>query len=81
MPKKTRADKTRASAEYHRAEIRRAYEEDDIIAPLTAAMRWLYAALAQKQRESPGDAHAAYRHATDQIATYADMLQHRTEGR
>ena len=47
-------------------------------APLTAAMRWLYAALAQRAREKPAEAQGLYQHATEQIAAYAESVQNRT---
>ena len=79
MPRRSLADRINSSARYHRAQIRKAYEDgSDMDAPLTAAMRWLYAALAQKARQSPAEAHEAYRHATEQIAAYAETLQRRT---
>ena len=82
MPRKTATDKARASAQYHKAQIQKAYEDgNEMDAPLTAAMRWLYAALAQKAKHSPNEAHEAYRHATGQISAYAESLQNRTAGK
>ena len=81
MPRKTPADKAVNSARYHEAAIKAAYESGEIDAPLTAAMRWLYAALRQKALESPAEAVAVYVHATDQIAAFAAQLQRRTAGK
>lgn len=78
MPRKTAADKARNSASYYRDAVQKAYETGDIDAPLTQAMRWLYAALAQKARETPAEAEGLYRHATEQIAAFAESVQNRT---
>lgn len=79
MPRKSMADRMNASARFHRAQIREAYENgNEMDAPLDAAVRWLKAALAQKARYSPAEAQEAYRHATEQLAAYAESLQRRT---
>lgn len=78
VPRKTLAQKAQNSALYHEKQIKDAYASGEIDAPLTAAMRWLYAALHIKAIESPAEAPAVYKHATDAIAAYAAQLQHRT---
>jgi len=78
VPRKTPADKARNSSRYYREAVKAAYTSGDIDAPLTQAMRWLYAALTQRARETPAEAEGLYRHATEQIAAYAESVQHRT---
>lgn len=81
MPRKTPADKAAASARYHREQMRKACQSPEPDAPLTAAMRWLYSALAQQAKENPSEARGMYQHATEQIAAYAETVQHRTAAR
>lgn len=78
MARKTAADKSAASASFYRRRIEDAYRSGEIDAPLTEAMRWLYAALRRKAAESPSEAPGIYRHATEQIAIFADKLTIRT---
>jgi len=77
MPRKTAADKARNSARHFKEKIQDAYRTGEIDAPLTQAMRWLYAALAQRAREDPEAAPALYRHATDSLAAFAEQIQNR----
>ena len=83
MPKKTIADRAANSAKYHQEQIKKAWvlaQEDpknNREAPLTAAMRWLYAALAQVAEYDPSSAEDRYKHATEQIAVYAESVQSR----
>jgi hypothetical protein len=78
MPRKTAAEKSANSASFYRGRISEAYKGGEIDAPLTEAMRWLYAALRRKAAESPSEAPGIYQHATEQIAIYADKLTIRT---
>jgi len=78
VPRKTPAQRAAASAAYHRKQIQDAHRSGEIDAPLTAAMRWLYAALAQQAMDNPSEAAGMYGHATDQIAQYAESVQQRT---
>lgn len=78
MPRKSAAQKSENSARFYRQAIDEAYRGGEIDAPLTAAMRWLYAALRHKAAECPADAPAIYRHATEQIAIFAEKLAIRT---
>jgi type VI protein secretion system component VasF len=80
MPRKTAADRARNSTRYYKDQIRKAqakYEkkESEIDAPLTEAMRWLYAALAQRARENPAAAAALYRKTTENLAKFAEDIQ------
>ena len=80
MPRKTAADKARNSARYYKDQIKKAQErhetgEAEIDAPLTEAMRWLYAALAQRARENPAAAAALYRQTTENLAKFAEGIQ------
>jgi hypothetical protein len=80
MPRKTAADKARNSARYYKDQIKEAwknYEQKkaEIDAPLTEAMRWLYAALAQRARENPAAAAALYRQTTENLAKFAEGIQ------
>jgi type VI protein secretion system component VasF len=80
MPRKTAADKARNSARYYKGQIKEAwknYEQKkaEIDAPLTEAMRWLYAALAQRARENPAAADALYRQTTENLAKFAEGIQ------
>jgi hypothetical protein len=80
MPKKTAADKARNSTRYYRDQIKDAWKkyeqkEAEIDAPLTEAMRWLYAALAQRARENPPAAAALYRQTTENLAKFAENIQ------
>lgn len=80
MPRKTAADKARNSTRHHKDQIKEAwkkYEQRDaeIDAPLTEAMRWLYAALAQRARENPPAADALYRQTTENLAKFAEGIQ------
>jgi type VI protein secretion system component VasF len=77
MPRKTAAEKARNSAGYHKRKIQEAYTAGEIDAPLTQAMRWLYAALAQRAREDPAAGPALYRHATESLAEFAEQIQNR----
>lgn len=78
MARKTAAERAENSARYWQRAIEAAYQAGEIDAPLTVAMRWLYAALVQKTREAPAEAPAFYKHATEAIAAYAAQLQRRT---
>lgn len=83
MPRKTAADRAASSARYHREQIARAKElaredPEEISAPMAAAVRWLYAALAQAAKANPSMAAERYNHAADQIALYAESVQSRT---
>ena len=53
MPRKTAADKARNSTRHFKEKIQEAYGTGEIDAPLTQAMRWLYAALAQRPTAWP----------------------------
>jgi hypothetical protein len=78
VPRKTAADKARSSAKYWKEEIKKAYPKQtskDLDGPLTQAMRWLYAALAQRAEEDPSSARELYKHATDQLAGFAEQIQ------
>lgn len=77
MPRKTAAEKARKSTGYHKGRIQEAYATGEIDAPLTQAMRWLYAALAQRAREDPAAAPALYRHAAESLAAFAEQIQNR----
>jgi hypothetical protein len=83
VPKKTIADRAANSAKYHQERIKDAWDlarqdpDNNREAPLTAAMRWLYAALAQVTEYDPDSAEDRYRHATEQIAVYAESVQSR----
>jgi hypothetical protein len=86
VPRKTAADRVASSAKYHREQITRAKElarenPDEISAPMEAAVRWLYAALAQAAKANPDKAAERYNHAADQIAIYAESVQSRTADR
>jgi hypothetical protein len=64
-----------ASQAYHRTQIRMAYESGVLDEPLQAAIRWLYAAMAQRTRElSPAEARAMYDHMTHEIAKQAGAV-------
>jgi hypothetical protein len=80
MPRKTAADKARNSARYYKDQIKEAWKDyeqkkAEIDAPLTEAMRWLYAALAQRARENPAAADALYRQTTENLAKFAEGIQ------
>lgn len=80
MPRRTAADKARNSTRYYKDQIKEAwknYEQKkaEIDAPLTEAMRWLYAALAQRARENPAAADALYRQTTENLAKFAEGIQ------
>lgn len=80
MPRKTAADKARNSARYYKNLIKKTWEkyekrEAEIDAPLTEAMRWLYAALAQRARENPAAAAELYRQTTENLAKFAENIQ------
>jgi hypothetical protein len=77
MPRKTAADKAKNSAKHFKEQIQGAYGTGEIDAPLTQAMRWLYAALAQRAREDSAAAPGLYRHATDNLAAFAEQIQNR----
>lgn len=77
MPRKTAADRAKNSAKHFKDKIQDAYGTGEIDAPLTQAMRWLYAALAQRAREDPAAAPGLYRHATDNLAAFAEQIQNR----
>jgi type VI protein secretion system component VasF len=77
MPRRTAADKARNSSRHFKDQIQNAYGTGEIDAPLTQAMRWLYAALAQRAREDPAAAPALYKHATDSLAAFAEQIQNR----
>lgn len=80
MPRKTAADKARNSARYWKEEIKKAYPKQtdkDLDGPLSLAVRWLYAALAQRAQENPAAAREMYKHATDQLAGFAEQIQNR----
>jgi hypothetical protein len=76
MPRKTAAERARNSTRHFKQNIADAYGTGEIDAPLTQAMRWLYAALAQRAREDPEAAPGLYRHATDSLAGFAEQIQH-----
>lgn len=83
MPRKTAADRAANSARYHRGQITKAKERarenpEEISVPMEAAVRWLYAALAQAAKANPDKAAERYNHAADQIAIYAESVQSRT---
>jgi hypothetical protein len=72
VAKKTPQARAAASEAYHRAQIQAAYESGVQDAPLQAAVRWLYAALAQRARDlGPAAAAAMYDHVTHEIAKQA----------
>jgi type VI protein secretion system component VasF len=80
VPKKTAADKARNSASYYKKKIEDAWKnyrlkKVEIDAPLTEAMRWLYAALAQRARENPAAAAELYRQTTESLAKFAEGIQ------
>lgn len=80
MPKRSDADKARASVEFWQGEIARAYEasagdEEKMDAPFTVAMRWLTAALKKEADKNPRQAVKNYRHATDQLSAFAIQIQ------
>ena len=86
VPRKTATDRAVSSAKYHREQIAGAKElarenPDEISAPMEAAVRWLYAALAQAAKANPDKAAERYNHAADQIAIYAESVQSRTADR
>lgn len=72
VPRRTSQDRATASHAYHRAKIRAGYESGVPDAPLQAAVRWLYAALAQRARDlGPAEAATMYDHVTHEIAKQA----------
>jgi hypothetical protein len=80
MPRRTAADRARNSARYYKDQIKDAWKkhekrEAEIDAPLTEAMRWLYAALAQRARENPAAAAALYQQTTENLAKFAEGIQ------
>lgn len=80
MPKRSEADKVRASVEFWQEEIAKAYEasagdEEKIDAPFTVAMRWLTAVLKKEADKNPRQAVKDYRHATDQLSAFAIQIQ------
>ena len=75
MPRKTAADRAKNSAKHFKEQIQDAYGTGEIDAPLTQAMRWLYAALAQRARENPAAADALYRQTTENLAKFAEGIQ------
>jgi len=78
MPRKTAADRARNSARYWNKQIKDAYTrqtDKDLSPPLTEAMRWLYAALSQRSDEDPAAAREMYKHATVQLAGFAEQIQ------
>lgn len=76
MPRKTPAQKAANSTAHFKQRIADAYATGEIDAPLTRAMQWLYAALAQRARENQAEAPELYKHATDSISAFAEQLQH-----